>query len=112
MGDNYPLRATDRGFETALTIRGGGLGQPSDPIENQRRYTDPLVFRNNGIEQAKGYCTNVFFDGALEFIRDAQRANRPFFAYIALNAAERNDVAVAHPALVEQLRTTYKRWFR
>lgn len=86
LGDNYPLRATDQGFETALTIRGGGLGQPSDPIENQRRYTDPIVFRNNQPEQARGYCTDVFFDGALAFIREAQRADRPFFAYVALNA--------------------------
>lgn len=86
LGDNYPMRATDQGFEQALTIRGGGLGQPSDPIENNRRYTDPIVFRNDRPEQAKGYCTDVFFDGALEFIDTAQRAGRPFFAYIAPNA--------------------------
>ena len=86
LGDNYPMRATDQGFEQALTIRGGGLAQPSDPIENNRRYTDPIVFRNDRLEQAKGYCTDVFFDGALEFIETAQRSGRPFFAYITPNA--------------------------
>ena len=86
LGDNYPMRATDQGFEQALTIRGGGLAQPSDPIENERRYTDPIVFRNNRPEKAKGFCTDVFFDGALDFVASAQRAGRPFFAYIAPNA--------------------------
>ncbi|MSU48681.1 MAG: arylsulfatase [Opitutus sp.] len=86
LGDNYPMRATDQGFAEALTIRGGGLAQPSDPIENERRYTNPIVFRNNRHEQATGFCTDVFFDGALGFIEAAQRAGRPFFAYIAPNA--------------------------
>ena len=86
LGDNYPLRPTDQGFDEALIIRGGGLAQLSDPIENQRRYTDPIVFRNNQQEQAKGFCTDVFFDGALDFIGKAQRAGRPFFAYITPNA--------------------------
>src|SRR4029453_14232575 len=31
LGDTYPLRAMDQGFEEALVIRGGGIGQPSDP---------------------------------------------------------------------------------
>ena len=86
LGDSYPMRATDQGFEEALTIRGGGLAQPSDPIENNRRYTDPIVFHNNRQMQAKGYCTDVYFDGALAFIETAQRAGRPFFAYITPNA--------------------------
>jgi arylsulfatase/arylsulfatase A len=86
LGDNYPLRATDQGFAEALTIRGGGLGQPSDPIENNNRYTDPIVFHNNRQMQAKGYCTDVFFNAAKEFIDQAQRQERPFFAYITPNA--------------------------
>jgi arylsulfatase A-like enzyme len=86
LGDNYPLRATDQGFEEALTIRGGGLAQLSDPIENQRRYTDPIVFHNNQQVQAKGFCTDVFFDAAIDFIDQAAQAQRPFFAYVAPNA--------------------------
>ena len=86
LGDHYPMRATDQGFEEALTIRGGGLGQSSDPIENNRRYTDPILFHNNRPMQAKGYCTDVYFDAAFGFIETAQRAGRPFFAYIAPNA--------------------------
>ena len=86
LGDHYPMRPTEKGFEHAVTILGGGLGQPSDPIENRNRYTDPIVFHNNAPVQAKGYCTDVFFDAALDFITTAQRADRPFFAYITPNA--------------------------
>src|SRR3984957_8336422 len=31
LGDNYPLRPIDRGFQDALVLKGGGLVQPSDP---------------------------------------------------------------------------------
>lgn len=86
LGDHYPMRPTEKGFEEALTILGGGLGQPSDPIENRNRYTDPIVFHNNEQIQAKGYCTDVFFAAALGFVTQAQRTGRPFFAYIAPNA--------------------------
>ena len=36
--------------------------------------------------QTRGYCTDVFFDAALEFIDAARASNRPFFAYLAPNA--------------------------
>lgn len=86
LGDNYPLRPSDQGFDESLIHRGGGLGQPSEPIENDRRYTDPILFRNNEQIQAKGYCTDVYFDAALAFIGQAAAQNRPFFAYVAPNA--------------------------
>ncbi len=97
LGDNYPLRPSDQGFEESLIHRGGGLGQPSEPIENNRRYTDAILFRNNEQVQTKGYCTDVFFSAALEFIDQAAAQDRPFFAYIAPNAPHSpyHDVPVA-----------------
>ena len=97
LGDAYPMRATDQGFEEALTLRGGGLAQPSDPIENNRRYTNPILFHNNRQVQTEGFCTDVYFEGAWSFIASAQRAGRPFFAYIAPNAPHDpvHDVPVA-----------------
>ena len=47
LGDNYPMRPSDQGFEYSLVHRGGGLGQPADPVANKGRYTDPILFRNN-----------------------------------------------------------------
>lgn len=86
LGDNYPLRAQDQGFEEALVHQGGGLAQPSEPIENGRRYTDPVLFHNGRRVNTSGYCTDVYFDGALRFIDQSRQEGRPFFAYIAPNA--------------------------
>ena len=86
LGDNYPLRATDQGFQESLIHLGGGLGQPSEPRENNRRYTNAILFRNNKQVQTQGYCTDVYFDGAIEFIDQSLEAKKPFFTYIATNA--------------------------
>ncbi|MBW2416809.1 MAG: arylsulfatase, partial [Deltaproteobacteria bacterium] len=86
LGDCYPLRPIDQGFEVALVHRGGGLAQPSEPPANAGRYTDPILFRNGEEVQTKGYCTDVYFDAALEFIDASLAAERPFFAYVATNA--------------------------
>ncbi len=45
LGDNYPMRPMDQGFEESLVLNGGGLSQPSDPFENHGRYTNPVLFR-------------------------------------------------------------------
>ena len=44
LGDNYPMRAMDQGFQDSLVHRGGGIGQPSDPIGACGRQT----FRGSG----------------------------------------------------------------
>jgi arylsulfatase/arylsulfatase A len=86
LGDCYPLRAIDQGFDEALVHFGGGLAQPSDLLENGRRYTDVTLFRNGQPTPTKGYCTDVYFGEALGFMEKAVRRKKPFFAYIAPNA--------------------------
>ena len=83
MGDNYPMRAIDQGFHEALVLKGGGIGQPADPPGGSS-YFDPLLQHNGKQERKKGYCTDVYFDAAMEFL-DANRS-RPFFIYVATNA--------------------------
>jgi arylsulfatase/arylsulfatase A len=86
MGDNYPLRAMDQGFQDSLVHRGGGIGQPSDPIGAEGKYTDPTLIKNGKEVSMKGYCTDIYFDAAMEFISKRARANEKFFTYIATNA--------------------------
>jgi arylsulfatase/arylsulfatase A len=86
LGDCYPMRAMDQGFEESLVLRGGGLAQPADPPENARRYTDPILVHNGKLERTAGYCTDVFFGAAMEWIKQSHAAGKPFFAYIAPNA--------------------------
>ncbi|MFC5049376.1 arylsulfatase [Rubritalea spongiae] len=85
LGDHFPMRPSDQGFDTSLVFRGGGLGQPSDPIENQGRYTNPILFKNDSEISTVGYSTNVFFDAAKKFIAEANENQQPFFATIAVN---------------------------
>ncbi len=82
LGDNYPLRAIDHGFDEALVLLGGGLAQPSGPPGNG--YFDPILEHNGKPVSAKGYCTDIFTNATLEFV-EANR-NRPFFAYLPTNA--------------------------
>ncbi len=86
LGDCYPMRPMDQGFDESLVHRGGGLAQPSEPLANGRRYTDPVLFKDGEPVQAEGYCTDVYFDAALEFIDEQITAEAPFFAYVATNA--------------------------
>jgi arylsulfatase A-like enzyme len=83
LGDNYPLRAIDQGFQEALILRGGGIAQPSDP-PGTSSYFDPVLQHNGKEVKTKGYCSDVFTDAAMKFV--ATDKERPFFCYVAYNA--------------------------
>jgi arylsulfatase A-like enzyme len=81
LGDNYPSRAMDQGFQKSLVHRGGGIGQPADPPGSH--YNDPALLEDGRAVSTSGYCSDVFTTAAIQFIR-AQGA-QPFFAYLAFN---------------------------
>lgn len=86
LGDNYPLRPQDQGFEEVLVHRGGGIGQPSDPPGAEGQYTDPILFRNGEKEQMDGYVTDLYFEEAMRWAEGVHEEGQPFFAYISTNA--------------------------
>ena len=81
LGDNYPMRPTDQGFQEALVHKGGGIGQAAGPAGNA--YMDPVLEHNNVSKKYDGYCDNIFTDAALNFIKETD--DQPFFAYLATN---------------------------
>lgn len=83
LGDNYPMRAVDQGFGESLVHGGGGLSQPSDPPPGNH-YFDPVLMRNGKYEKVPGYCTDIFFREAIDFI--GRHKNELFFLYIPTNA--------------------------
>lgn len=83
LGDNYPLRAIDQGFDEALVNRGGGIGQASDPPGGSH-YTDPILQHNGRGLQTKGYVSDVITNAAMAFIAKEER-QPPFFVYLAFN---------------------------
>ncbi len=82
LGDNYPYRPQDRGFGEVLIHGGGGVGQGPDYWGND--YFDDTYFHNSREEKFEGYCTDIWFDGALNFIE--ANKDRPFFCYVPTNA--------------------------
>jgi len=82
LGDNYPLRAQDQGFDEVVCHKGGGVGQGPDWWGND--YFDDTYFRNGKPEGFTGYCTDVWFREAIRFIR--RNKDRSFFVYLATNA--------------------------
>ena len=83
LGDNYPSRPQDQGFHRTLIHGGGGIGQTPDLWGN--RYSNPDLLSDGKRIKTKGYCTNVFFDGAIRFIE--KNSGKPFFVYIPTNVA-------------------------
>lgn len=83
LGDNYPFRPQDKGFEEVLTFGGGGIGQTPDYFDND--YFDDIYLYNGKPKQYKGYCTDVWFENAIQFIE--KNKGKPFFCYLPTNAA-------------------------
>jgi len=82
LGDNYPFRPQDRGFDEVLIHGGGGVGQGPDYWGND--YFNDTYRYNGKLKAFKGYCTDVFFDNAMKFIE--ANKGRPFFCYLSTNA--------------------------
>lgn len=84
LGDNFPYRPEDRGFTEVYRHGGGGVGQTPDLWDNA--YFDGRYFQNGRVAEARGFCTDVFFEQAHRFIREQAKKQQPFFAYISTNA--------------------------
>ena len=85
LGDCFPMRSIDQGFQRSLVHRGGGIGQPSDPLGAEGKYTDPVLIDDGQPKHFKGYCTDIYYDHAFDFIRQSAREERPFFVYLPDN---------------------------
>jgi len=87
LGDNYPGRPGDQGFDESLIHLSGGMGQVGDFttwFRGDSSYFDPVLWHNNNREAYKGYCSDIFTDEAIRFIE--KNKSSPFFCYLAFNA--------------------------
>jgi arylsulfatase len=84
LGENYPYRPHDRGFQEAVYFPSSHISSAADYWEND--YFDDH-YRHNGTWRAyKGYCTDVFFGEAMTWMKGCADRGQPFFTYVALNA--------------------------
>jgi arylsulfatase A-like enzyme len=87
LGDNYPGRPNDQGFDESLIHLSGGMGQVGDfttYFKKDSSYFDPVLWHNGKQESYSGYCSDIFTARAIEFIQKNQKS--PFFCYLAFNA--------------------------
>jgi len=82
LGDNYPFRPQDRGFDEVLVHGGGGVTQTPDYWNND--YFNDTYFHNGKPKKYEGYCTDVWFREAIKFVDKNKK--QPFLCYISLNA--------------------------
>jgi len=82
LGDCYPYRPEDRGFTHTVYHGAGGVGQAPDYWGND--YFDDTYIVNGKLQKFKGYCTDIWFDEGIKFIK--ANKDKPFFTYISTNA--------------------------
>ena len=71
LGGNYPYRPIDRGFDEWLGLGNGGVGLADDLWDNDRM--DDRYWHNGQIVGKDGFCTDVYFEEAMEFARQNKR---------------------------------------
>lgn len=87
LGDSYPSRTSDQGFDESLIHLAGGIGQVGDIttyFEGDSSYFNPVLWRNGKKEKNEGYCSDIFARNAIRFIEENKDA--PFFCYLSFNA--------------------------
>ena len=83
LGDNYPFRPEDRGFDEAVWFPSSHIDSVPDFWNND--YFDDTYIHNTQRQAYDGYCSDVFFREAMSWIKGGDE-DVPFFAYIPLNA--------------------------
>lgn len=84
LGDSYPHRPMDKGFQEAVWTRGWGF---TSAPEFANTLVDGRVIRGTRAERFPGYITDFCFDEAMAWMRARQREGERFFCYLPLHAA-------------------------
>ncbi|MEM7015571.1 MAG: arylsulfatase, partial [Verrucomicrobiota bacterium] len=93
LGDSYPHRPQDRGFQETIHHRAWGITSLADRWENRENaYFDPILSHNGVDKQFNGYCTDIFFDEAMKWIEQQKAAEKPFFVYLPTNTPHVPDI--------------------
>lgn len=83
LGDNYPYRPMDRGFQEAKYHLGFGM---SSAPEFDNDYFNGRYHDKGVVKKFEGYCTDFWFGQAMEWMRERANKREPFFCYLPTNA--------------------------
>jgi len=93
LGDSYPYRPQDRGFEETVHHAAWGITSLADYWGND--YFDDIYRHNGTLQRYEGYCNDVWFREAMAWMKQRADNRERFFCYLATN--------VPHvPLLVEE----------
>jgi arylsulfatase A-like enzyme len=81
LGFSYPYRPPDRGFDEVFVHGGGGVGQMEDYFGNS--LFDTTFIYNGKVSPSKGYCTDVLFDRAMDYVEAKQKEKQPFCCFVS-----------------------------
>jgi arylsulfatase A-like enzyme len=85
LGDNYPCRPQDLGFDDVVVCGGGGIAQTPDYFGNDD--LDDSYLHNGTFQKYTGFSTDIFFDLTMDFMTGASKEGKPFFCYLPTTAA-------------------------
>jgi arylsulfatase len=98
LGDDEEYLPHNRGFNESLIHGAGGIGQTKYgdfPVNEENLYFDNVLLHNNEIVKTKGFCTDLFFQASLSWIKKQHEAKQPYFAYLTPNAPHYPNAAPA-----------------
>ncbi len=93
IGSNYPFRPQDRGFEDVVWFPQQEVGTVNDYFTND--YFNDTYLDEDIRKKYDGYCTDVWFDLAMNWMKDKKKKDQPFLCMIPTNV-------VHGPYFVEQ----------
>jgi arylsulfatase A-like enzyme len=83
IGDNYPRRPQDRGFDETVWFPQQEIGTISDYWDND--YFDD-IYEHNGVKKRyKGFCTDVWFQESMKWMEKCSKSDRPFMCWLPTN---------------------------
>lgn len=85
LGDSYPNLPQQRGFQETVYFLGWGITCIADLWHND--CFDGRFRHNGALRQYKGYCTDVWFNLAMNWLKERHARREPFFIYLPTNAA-------------------------
>jgi arylsulfatase/arylsulfatase A len=79
LGDHYPNRPMDQGFDKAVWHFATNILDDYPPGNS---YYDPVLMDNSESRKFKGYCMDVYTDEAIHFMQESIKGEKPFFVYM------------------------------
>ena len=84
LGDSYPHRPMDKGFQECVYHLGWGM------LVSTPEFDWPLIngrYFHNGVEKRfTGHCTDLWFDSAMAWMKERKARGEPFLCYLPTNA--------------------------